>query len=76
MRLPALASSPYSRSEKLGERCRARLWKRLLSLVVDAVNQRGMCAAELATMAELPATEIESLRGRCSCPACFVRRAN
>lgn len=45
--------------------------------MVDAVNQRGrLCAAELATLAELPAAEIESLRSRCGCPVCFARRAN
>ncbi len=71
-----LAPSPFAFSRGLGERCRAKLWSTLLQRVVEAVNQRGMCAAELGCLAELPKPEIESLRQRCGCEVCFQKRAN
>ena len=45
--------------------------------VVEAVNQRGMCAVELGRrLADLPSDEIVSLQSRCGCPSCFQKRAN
>lgn len=76
MRLPGLDSLTLSGSRSLGERCRNELWKKLMSLVVEAVNQRGICAVEMAQLAELPQSEVDSLRERCSCPGCFSQRAN
>lgn len=73
---PPLASPQFPPPGSLGERCRAKLWLLLLGRVVEAVNQRGMCAVELGTLAELPKDEIESLKKRCSCKSCFAQRAN
>ena len=76
MRLPGPSSWSLPGSRDLGQRCRNELWKKLMSLVVQAVNQRGLCAAEMAQLAELPTSEVESMRTRCSCPSCFRHRAN
>lgn len=73
---PLLAPSPFAFSKVWGERYRAKLWSTLVERVIEAVNQRGMCAAELGKLAELPTTEIESLGRRCRCKACFEKRAN
>ena len=73
---PPLASPPLPLPGSLGERCRAKLWLLLLQRVVEAVNQRGMCAVELGRLADLPSDEIVSLQSRCGCPNCFQKRAN
>lgn len=47
-----------------------------MGLVVQAVNQRGLCAVEMTILAELPSEEVELMRTQCSCPRCFAARAN
>jgi hypothetical protein len=48
----------------------------LVSQVIAAVNERGLCAAEMARVAELPAGEIAAMAGQCGCRDCFLTRAN
>lgn len=74
MRLPTANSLAGTRT--LGARCREHLWTRLVGLVVQAVNQRGLCAVEMTILAELPSEEVELMRKQCSCPRCFAQRAN
>lgn len=74
MRLPS--ANPLAGTRALGARCRQQLWARLVSLVVQAVNQRGLCAVEMTILAELPSEEVELMRKQCSCPSCFAQRAN
>ena len=48
----------------------------LFTRVIAAVNARGMCAAEVARIAELPTSEVAAMANRCGCASCFIQRAN
>jgi hypothetical protein len=49
---------------------------RLMTRAVAAVNERGLCAADVARLAELPAGEVTAMAQRCACPGCWHARAN
>ena len=48
----------------------------LITCAVAAVNERGLCLADVAHLAELPPGEVLALAQRCACPTCFDARAN
>ncbi len=48
----------------------------LFAEMITAVNARGLCAAEVARLAELPKGEVLAMANRCGCQVCFRRRAN
>lgn len=50
--------------------------QRLSGRIIAAVNERGLCAVDLARLAELPADEIAQMQRDCVCPSCFTARAN
>jgi hypothetical protein len=49
---------------------------RLALRIIAAVNRRGLCAVELARLAELPEPEVSRIGRDCDCPSCFSDRAN
>lgn len=49
---------------------------RLSQRIIAAVNRRGLCAVEVARLAELPEPEIVRIGSGCVCPSCFADRAN
>ena len=92
MRTPALTYSPPPRLARLrrdrrrsavsplsaaaSARLEHMMLARFMSRAVAAVNERGLCAAELARLAELPPGEVLTMVQRCLCPACWHARAN
>jgi hypothetical protein len=47
-----------------------------MSTVIAAVNARGMCAAQAARVAELPAREVDGIEALCLCSGCVRARAH
>lgn len=48
----------------------------LVEQAIAAVNARGLCAAEVARIADLPSAEIASMAAQCGCSGCWGARAN
>lgn len=92
MRTPALTYSPSARTARVrrdrrrsgasatpaivAARLEQMMLARFVSRAVAAVNERGLCAADIARLAELPAGEIRSMAQRCGCGTCWHARAN
>lgn len=92
MRTPALTYSPPPRpararrdrrrssgmmaSAPAAARLERMMVARLITRAVAAVNERGLCAADVAHLAELPAGEVLAMAQRCACQACWHARAN
>lgn len=90
MRTPALTYSPPLRSARVrrdrrrsspgaaagSARLAHRMVTRLIAQAVAAVNARGLCAADIARLAELPPREVRTMELRCSCSSCWTVRAN
>lgn len=81
--MPTTPSSPplrlyYARSERRrGGRGGATVAvSKLVSRVISAVNARGLCAAEVARIADLPKSEIAEMAAQCGCAGCWRARAN
>jgi hypothetical protein len=70
--------SPHRERARRGRRrlASSAALQRLSVRIIAAVNERGLCAVELARLAELPESEIAQMRRDCVCPACFAARAN
>ena len=87
MRTPVLTYTPPPRPAR-ARRDRRRLSSitaarlehlrvaRLITHAVAAVNERGLCAADVAHLAELPPGEVLAMAQRCACQTCFCVRAN
>lgn len=69
---------PASGSARLAYRHRHRclMLARLVAQAVAAVNERGLCAADIARLAELPPGEVRTMALRCGCSSCWLVRAN
>ena len=65
---------PASGSARLAYR--HRMLARLFAQAVAAVNERGLCAADIARLAELPPGEVRTMALRCGCSSCWLVRAN
>ena len=87
MRTPALTYSPPPRPARVrrerrrsssitSARLEHMLVARLITRAVAAVNERGLCAADVAHLAELPRGEVLAMAQRCACGTCFGARAN
>lgn len=55
---------------------RHRMASRLIAQAIAAVNARGLCAGDIARLAELPPGEVRTLELSCTCSACWLVRAN
>jgi len=92
MRTPALTYSPPPRSARArrdrrrssgitasgpaSARLEQMMIARLMTRAVAAVNERGLCAADVARLAELPPGEVLAMTQRCACTGCWQARAN
>ena len=91
MRTPALTYSPPLRMARMrrdrrrssagsaaggSARLAHRAVMRLIAQAVAAVNARGLCAADIARLAELPPREVRTMELRCGCSSCWTVRAN
>lgn len=91
MRTPALTYSPPLRPVRArrdrrrsspgstaggSARLAHRMVTRLIAQAVAAVNARGLCAADIARLADLPPPEVRTMELRCSCSSCWTVRAN
>lgn len=78
MPMPGFASRPYGPSLR-GRRRRLAspvTMAAFMARAIQAVNARGLCAADVARLARLPRSEIRAMASRCGCRGCFTARAN
>lgn len=48
----------------------------LVERAIAAVNARGLCAVDVARVAELPEPELRAMSDKCGCTGCWQARAN